>query len=76
MDLADKDLEKMPQKNGFRLRGVQMTRLETFMDAAFAFDTTMMVISVGEIPSNYPELILALKEIPSFLSSFVIIMFF
>ena len=31
---------------------------------------------MGEIPKNYPELILALKEIPSFLCSFFIIMIF
>lgn len=76
MDYTEKQLRMMPQKNGFRLRGIEMTRLETFMDAAFAFATTMLVISVGEVPKNYSELILALKEIPSFLSSFCIMMIF
>jgi len=76
MKFTENDLASLPQKNGFRLRGIGMTRLETFMDAAFAFATTMLVISVGEIPGNYQELILALKEIPSFLSSFLIIMLF
>ncbi|MDZ7724770.1 MAG: TMEM175 family protein [candidate division KSB1 bacterium] len=73
----------MPEKpdnqqyeHGFRLRGMEMTRLETFMDAAFAFATTMLVIAGGEIPGNYPELISALKEIPAFLLSFLIIMLF
>jgi uncharacterized membrane protein len=70
------DLENIPVENGFRLRGIEMSRLETFMDAAFAFTTTMLVISVGEIPKSFPELILALKEIPSFASSFFIIMLF
>lgn len=69
-------LQQTEWKGGFRIRGKDMTRLETFMDAAFAFATTMLVISVGEIPGNYPELIGALKEIPSFLSSFAIIMLF
>jgi len=76
MNISEKELETMPVQQGFRLRGTQMTRLETFLDAAFAFATTMLVISAGEIPKNYPELILALKEIPSFLASFLIIMLF
>jgi uncharacterized membrane protein len=62
--------------NGFQLRGKQMTRLETFIDAAFAFATTMLVISIGDIPENFTELIFALKQIPSCLSSFIIIMLF
>lgn len=66
----------MPQQNGFRLRGTEMTRLETFLDAAFAFATTMLVISIGQIPKNYGQLILALKDVPSFLLSFSVIMVF
>lgn len=53
-----------------------MTRMETFIDAAFAFATSMLVISIGDIPNNFPELIFALKQIPSCLSSFIIIMLF
>lgn len=70
------NLNNLTVKNEFRLRGTEMTRLETFMDAAFAFATTMLVIAGGEIPRDYPELIKALKEIPSFISSFFIIMLF
>jgi hypothetical protein len=29
-----KDLDALPRLNGFRLRGMEMTRLETFIDAA------------------------------------------
>ncbi len=76
MSIRETDLQKIPVEKDFRLRGTEMSRLETFMDAAFAFTTTMLVISVGEIPKSYPELILALKEIPSFASSFFIIMLF
>jgi hypothetical protein len=32
-------LDQCPVKNGFRLRGMGMTRIETFTDAAFAFAT-------------------------------------
>jgi len=60
----------------FEMRGKDITRLETFMDAAFAFAMTMLVISVGTIPKNYAELITSLKDIPAFLCSFFIIMTF
>jgi len=63
-------------KFGFQIRGAEVTRLETFIDAAFAFAVTMLVISVGNIPSNYQELILALKGIPAFAASFASIAVF
>jgi len=76
MSFSKENLNSLPQQNGFCLRGIEMNRLETFIDAAFAFATTMLVISSGKIPENYEELILALKDIPSFLLSFVIIVVF
>ncbi len=33
---SDIDLDSLPVKNGFRLRGSQMSRLETFADAGLA----------------------------------------
>ncbi len=62
--------------DGFRLRGAEMTRLETFVDAAFAFAMTMVVISVNEVPADYPELLEALKRVPAFAVSFTLIMMF
>lgn len=76
MKYTEEMLDKLPQKKGFRLRGLDMTRLETFLDAAFAFATTMLVISIDLIPKNYPELIDALKGVPAFGASFAIMMFF
>jgi len=35
-------IAELPLKNGFRQRGMEMTRLETFADAAFAFANIMM----------------------------------
>jgi uncharacterized membrane protein len=67
-------LANLPVKDGFRLRGTEMTRLETFMDAAFAFAMTLLVISVGDLPGNYHELVLALKDIPAFGASFAAFM--
>ncbi len=76
MSWTDQDLHNLPASGGFRLRGAEMTRLETFVDAAFAFAMTMVVISVNEIPTGYPELLAALKRVPAFAASFVLIMMF
>ena len=59
-----------------RLRGAQPTRLETFVDAAFAFALTMLVISVEQVPETFRELLEALKRVPSFAASFAIIVMF
>lgn len=71
---TDAELAKLPVKGGFRLRGLNMTRLETFADAAFAFAVTMLVISIDTIPGNFPELVEALKGVPAFAASFASIM--
>ena len=65
-----------PSVRGVRLRGLEMTRLETFADAAFAFAITLLVISIDSIPSSYAELIEALKRAPAFLLCFAQIMIF
>lgn len=53
-----------------------MTRLDVFVDAAFAFAITMLVISIDSVPESYDELITALKGTPAFLASFAGIMSF
>ncbi len=65
-ELTRTQLDALPVKGGFRLRGMEMTRTETFTDAAFAFALTLLVISVDSIPANYAELILAVQGIPAF----------
>jgi uncharacterized membrane protein len=57
-------------------RGRYATRIETFVDAAFAFALTMLIISVDDIPKTYADLITALKGIPAFAASFAIIINF
>jgi uncharacterized membrane protein len=54
----------------------QTTRLETFVDAAFAFALTMLVISVDAIPQSMEQLVDALKRIPAFAASFAIVVNF
>ena len=73
---TEEDLRQLPESDGFRLRGAAMTRLETFVAAAFAFAMTMVVISISEIPGNYQELLKALKGVPAFAASFSLIMLF
>lgn len=70
------ELESLPVKNGFRLRGVEMTRLETFTDAAFAFAVTVLVIAGGQVPDSFEALNDSLREIPAFAASFAVIAMF
>jgi len=63
-------------RDGFTERGHQVTRLEAFVDAAFAFAVTMLVISFDAIPSNAEELITAFKAIPAFAASFAMVVMF
>ena len=57
----------LPIERDMRLRGLAMTRIETFADAAFAFAVTLLVISVDDVPRSYDEMITALKTIPVFI---------
>lgn len=68
-------LDELPVKDGFRLRGAEMTRIETFTDAAFAFALTLLVVSL-EIPNSYDQLIAALRGVPAFALSAALLMVF
>lgn len=74
--VSDDALAELPRKDGFRLRGVEMTRIETFTDAAFAFALTLLVISIDQIPSSVTELLTALKGVPAFCGSAALLMMF
>ncbi len=67
--LSQSFLDSCPRDNGFILRGENMTRIETFVDAAFAFAFTMLIISVDEIPKSTDALFASAKDIPAFLVS-------
>jgi len=67
--LTDEFLKQCPVENGFRMRGMAMTRIEVFVDAAFAFAVTMLVISIDQIPRSMVELIEVSKYIPAFILS-------
>ena len=73
---TEKELGGLTVEDQFRLRGLEVTRLDTFVDAAFAFVLTLLVISFDAIPSNYPEMLEAIRRIPGFAASFAILMMF
>ncbi len=57
-------------------RGGDSTRLEAFVDAAFAFAVTLLVISGDHLPESLADLLQALKNLPAFAASFVMVALF
>lgn len=60
----------------FPRRGSEMTRLETFTDAAFAFAATLLAISIDTVPGTFDELMEALKGAPAFAASLAILLLY
>ena len=73
---SESEIRDLPARGSMRLRGAEVSRLETFVDAAFAFALTLLVISFDELPASYSELAEALRSIPAFAASFTIIVMF
>lgn len=67
------NLDGLPRLNGFRLRGLDMTRLETFIDAAFAFAITMLVIAGSQAPDDVDALLRAFRNVPTFICSIAVL---
>src|SRR5437763_9757168 len=68
-----KDLDALPRLGGFRLRGMEITRLETFINAVFAFAITMLVIAAQQIPDDIETLLAAFKNVPVFVASIIVL---
>ena len=51
--------------DGFRLRGREVSRVEGFSDAAFAFAITLLVVSL-EAPRDYAGLLDVMRGVPAF----------
>jgi uncharacterized membrane protein len=73
---TEQRLATLNRHGHFSLRGEAMTRLDTFVDAAFAFAVTMLVISVDDVPQNYDEFVGALLNAPAFIASFFQVIMF
>jgi uncharacterized membrane protein len=73
---TEEQLAGLVVEKDVRLRGLEVTRLDTFVDAAFAFVLTLLVISFDDLPSDYAEMLTAVKRIPGFAASFAILMMF
>lgn len=60
----------------FKERGAQVTRVEAFVDAAFAFAITLMAVAGESIPDSVEALSNAMKGIPAFALAFALILRF
>ncbi len=74
--LTQEQVNGLPVEQNFRLRGTDTTRLDTLIDAAFAFALTMLVISEDGVPNSFEELTAGVMQLPALTVSFAVLMMF
>src|SRR3954453_6608305 len=55
---------------GFRLRGHEITRLESFSDGVFGFALTLLVVSL-DVPKSFSDLVATMRGFPAFALCFL-----
>ncbi len=63
----EREIAQLPTSDGIAQRGNDMTRIETFTDAAFAFALTILIISFDAVPTTFEEFFESLRKIPTFI---------
>lgn len=74
--LTAEQILSLPVEDHFRLRGTETTRLDTLVDAAFAFALTLLVMSQEGVPDSFEELTDGLLQLPGLVISFAVLMMF
>ena len=70
--LKSRIFEAMADKQPFRNRGREVTRVEAFSDVVFGFALTLIVVSL-EVPKTFAELMETMKGFPAFAICFAIL---